>query len=187
MTPEEAAHSLGFGYERKAGAEFRKAWSVMPEVAKSGKIRHVIFGESNGIEVTGFETRHTIHTGQVPITVVRTVYSCSIASCPSLSLSRRGFIRELFYKLGWFKGVTTGDSAFDLKWRVRCKDEEFVRELLTDAARAHIRTKISVSWRLDAGRLCLSYAGTMRGDRIGASIERLLAFHSLLPADLRSA
>ncbi|MEQ9617293.1 MAG: hypothetical protein RLN60_04585 [Phycisphaerales bacterium] len=179
MTPEQAAQQLGMGYLPAGDKDFRAAWATLPEVSKSGKIKHIIFGVRDGVEATGFQHQVTMHTGQAPIVVFRSIYSCEIPTVPETHIATRNLFQRAARKLGLARGIETTDSRFDRFWSVKSQDERFAIDLLNERLRAHITHKRGVTWRLMNGRLCLIYGGSMKADRVGSSLERLLAFRSL--------
>jgi len=152
---------------------FKKAWTMLPEITRQGKIAHIIFGARAGIEVTGFQYSTVLHTGQVPITIYRTIFSSQTRFVPAIFITSRNAMERLLLRAGFRKGVLTGDASFDNNWRMTCGDEVFARTLLDDQLRGHILSKRTVNWRLHSGRLCLIYPGIMRGDRVSAAIDRL--------------
>ena len=179
MSRKDAATALGLSYIDKGEHEFRDAWTSLPEVAKNGTIRHIIFGSINGIEATAFQHSMVVQTGQVPVTVVKSIYTCETPLVPHASVRTRSALGSILLRFGLGRGVPSGDPVFDAKWRVVCDEWEFARALLTPDLRSHISTKRAVVWRLHDGRLCLIYRGKMRAERVGASFARLMAFRGL--------
>jgi hypothetical protein len=51
---------------------------------------------------------------------------------------------------------------------------------------AFMLTKIRVRWRIGSGRVCLIYPGTLKPDRIEASLQRMRGFWSRVPEELES-
>ena len=178
-TPLTIANELGLSYLAEGDKAFKSAWALIPEVSRSGKVEHVIFGTRDGVEVTAFQHTMMIQTGQAPITVIRSIYSCETPMLPKTVIRRRTIIGRLVKSMGLWKGLLTGDARFDRHFRVDSEDEAFARALLNDPMRAHILRKHNVTWRLQDARLCLIYNGKMRAERIGASFERLLEFNRL--------
>jgi len=179
MKPQEAATRLGMSYLPAGDKEFRNAWTMIPEISKSGKIAHVMFGDIDGVEVTGFQYSFVMQTGQVPLTVFRTIYSSEIPLVPSILIARRIFLSQILRQMGLFKGIQSGSAEFDALWRIRTGDALFAQSLLTHALRMHIMGKLNLKWRIHSGRLCLIYSGKMKASRIEASLSRLLRFHKL--------
>lgn len=178
-TPLTSAHELGLHYLAEGDKEFKAAWALIPEVSRSGKVEHVMFGTREGVEVTAFQHTMMVQTGQAPITVIRSIFSCETPVLPRTVIRRRTIFGRLFKAMGLWKGLLTGDARFDLHFRVDSEDEAFARALLNDPLRAHILRKHDVTWRLQDARLCLIYSGKMRGERVPASFERLLEFDRL--------
>ena len=169
--PKSIVAGLGLSYLAEGDKAFKTAWSCIPEISKSGKIQHVMYGERDGVEMTGFQYTMVMHTGQAPIVVNKAVYSCEIPAVPRTVIRRMAFFTRFFRWLGLVKSISTGDSRFDRVFRIDSADESFARSLLSDRLRAHILDKATVTWRLQDGRLILIYAGRMRASRVGASMS----------------
>lgn len=165
--------------------EYAKAWSVLPEIPKNGKIKRMYVGELDGRELTLFEHQFTTMAGQTPIQVSHTVYSVPAPGWPELGVTPRHWLAKLFWRPGGRRprgSIQTGDHAFDRDWAVRTEHEELVTLLLDDGLRAHIASKPGVRWRIVGERLCLIYTGRLRNDLAEASIDRLRQFLALTPA-----
>ena len=184
LKPAAAAESLGMAYQKSADGEFRKAWHALPDTPKHGKTQHVLFGIVRDVEVTAFQHTTTTMAGSTPIVIVKSVYSCPVPGWPDLEIRRRGALGRWMFGFGTAGGVRTGDVRFDREWQATSEDRRFLEELLSsDRLRAFITGKQSVKWRVVKGRLCLIYQGSLRGDRVGTSIDRLLGFLEATPAD----
>ena len=179
MSPEQAATQLGMSYLPAGDRAFRDAWLVLPEVNKGGKIKHIIFGEREGVEATAFQHQYTMHTGQAPIFVYRVIVSCEIPPVPATHITAWNLLQRIARKFGLGRHNDVVGSRFGLIWNVKSDDNEFARDLLNDELVAHIHSKPNVAWRLLNGRLCLIYGGRLRAERIGASFDRLFEFRRL--------
>ena len=67
---------------------------------------------------------------------------------------------------------------------VGADDEAFAVTLLSPEMQSFLLEKPEVRWRIRNGEVCLIYSGDLKPARIGASIDRLRRFWSLVPPEL---
>ncbi len=177
------AQKLGLEYQANADKAFSLAWAVLPELQKSGRARHVMFGPVQDHDLTIFQSSYTVQTGQAPIQVSHAVYSVPVPGWPDMHITRfrRGWLYAFFYRKARRERVLTGDGLFDGRRVVKCADPGFAQVLLTQDLRSFLLEKDSVAWRVVGERLCLIYRGNLRADRIEESIQRLYGFVQCVP------
>lgn len=180
------AQRRGWLFTERAEKELATAWSFLPEVPRNGKMGPLIYAdvEADGPgspprEVTIFQHTYTTMVGSTPSQVAHSVYSLDAGpEWPDLSIHRRhrGLVGLLSNWRFTGRAVPTGDERFDERRFVLCRDEAFVRRLLTPELREHVLSKDGVMWRISHGRLCLIYRGRLRADRMERSVWRLVEF-----------
>lgn len=177
----QTAQELGLSYEPKADKSFRDAWAVLPEIVKSGSVKHLIVGQVDKRELTAFEHTRMVMVGNVPMVIAHCVYSTPAEGWPDLHVTRRGWFSRWRFNAGKRSGLLIGDEKFDAQRQVKSDSEEFARWLLGPDLRVLLLEDDSAAWRVVGQQLCLIYKHKMRAEQIQASIYRLQRFWSALP------
>ncbi|MHC4217682.1 MAG: hypothetical protein ACYSU7_04415 [Planctomycetota bacterium] len=182
----EAAEQLGLSYEPEGDKEFRNRFRDLPEVPGNCRIKHVLLGELEGRALVIFESTYMIYTGQATVPVASTVYAVESPDWPVTYVTPRSLLSRLFARMNATTGLKLESREFNCRFSIRTDDEDFAVALLGPDMQAFMLTKTRVRWRIGSGRVCLTYSGTLKPDRIGASLDRLLSFWSWVPRELES-
>ena len=178
-----ARHNLTI--RQKESDAFRDAWTVLPEISQQGRIKNVLFGQDEDVNLTIFEHNYTVQTGQAPITIYHTIFAAEAPDWPETRISRRSMLDRVSGIFTSGPGIRTGDHHFDAARIVKSEQERFAQKLLHPHMRRFLLEKDDVVWHIIGGHVCLVYGGSMRTDRLDASIDRLKRFWQLVPEDLR--
>ena len=182
----EAAERLGLSYTAVAYKEFRDRFRDLPEVPAKARIKHVLEGELDGRALVVFESSYMIHTGQITIPVANTVYAVASPAWPLTHITPRGLLSRLYVGLGAGSGLRLENPQFNARLAVKTDDEDFAIALLGPDMQAFMLAKTRVRWRVGRGRVCLIYSGTLKSDRIAASLERMRGFWTWVPREIES-
>ncbi|MEO1129028.1 MAG: hypothetical protein AAFX05_04875 [Planctomycetota bacterium] len=179
------AVQAGLVHEDKGDKDFRKAWSVLPEIPNQGEIHHLMYGEIDGTSVTLFRHRYVVSTGQTTMVIIHWVISSDIPDWPELHLRKRSG----FAKMLGARSNVASDAAFDRHWVIKAKNPGFaaamlrphVMQLLSPTAhgtspRQHrLASKRLRGWHLLQGKLCAVYRGGMQPQDLDAAVGNLIA------------
>jgi hypothetical protein len=182
----EAAEQLGLSYAAAGDKEFRSRFRDLPEVPGNARIKHVLEGELDGRALVVFESSYTIHTGQATIPVANTVYAVSSPDWPGTQITPRNALSRLLFRLGVGSALRLEDPQFNSRFSVKTDDEDFAIALLGPDMQAFMLTKTQVRWRIGRGRVCLTYSGTLKADRLETSLERMRGFWTCVPRELEA-
>ena len=182
----EAAERLGLSYTAAAYKEFRNRFRDLPEVPANARIKHVIEGDLDGRALVVFESSYMIHTGQITTPVANTVYAVASPGWPVTHITPRGVLSRLFIRLGVGSALRLENPEFNTRFSVKTDDEDFAIALLGPDMQAFMLTKTRARWRIGRGRVCLSYSGTLKADRIETSLDRMRGFWTWVPRELES-
>jgi hypothetical protein len=182
----EAAEHLGLSYAAAADKEFRNRYRDLPEVPGNARIKHVVEGELDGRALVVFESSYMIYTGQTTIPVANTVYAVASPDWPVVHVTPRGVLSRLYNKLGVATGLRLENPDFNARFSIKTDDEDFAIALLGPDMQAFMLTKTRVRWRVGRGRVCLTYSGTLKPDRLEMSLDRMRGFWTWVPRELES-
>ncbi|MHC4081895.1 MAG: hypothetical protein ACYS15_14820 [Planctomycetota bacterium] len=180
----ETAERLGLSYAAEADKDFRSRFRDLPEVPGNARIKHVLEGELDGRALVAFESSYMIYTGQTTIPVANTVYAIASPDWPKTHVTPRGLLSRLYVRLGVGSGLRLENPEFNARFSVKTDEEDFAIALLGPDMQAFMLTKARVRWRLGHGRVCLVYSGTLKPDRIEASLDRIRSFWTWVPREL---
>ena len=181
-----AAERLGLQYRAKAEAKYHARFAPLPSIPTGGDVRHLLSGPWDGRALTIFQHAYQVHTGQAPIPVYHTVYITDAPPWPHLTVTRRNLLGRILFRLGRRPGLLLDEDDFNAAMKVTTDDEDFALILLGPDLQRFLVAKPSVAWSIQPGRVAMIYPGSLRPDRIDASLERLMAFWELVPADLEA-
>lgn len=154
------------------------------EVPRKARIGPVFTGLLDGRELAVTQSSYMVHTGQSAVMVAHTIYAVQAPHWPKTHVVPRGYVARLLARLGRGSGLALENVEFNIRFKVRADDEDFAIALLSPQMQAFMLGKTSVRWKIDPGRLCLIYSGTLKPARMEASLDRLRRFWSLVPREL---
>jgi hypothetical protein len=181
----EAAGRLGLTY-RAGDREIRDRFRDLPEVRRNAKIRHVLEGRLDGRGLVVLQSSYIVSTGQTIVQVVNSIFAVESPDWPATQVTPRGTLSWLYARLGLSRGLQLENPEFNARFAVRTDDEEFAIALLGPDMQAFMLTKTRVRWRIGHGRVCLVYSGSLKPDRLEASLDRLRGFWSRVPRELEA-
>jgi hypothetical protein len=182
----EAAEQLGLSYAASADKEFRNRFRDLSEVPGNARIKHVLEGELDGRALVVFESSYMIYTGQTTIPVANTIYAVASPDWPVTHITPRGVLSRLYIRLGVGSALRLENPEFNTRFSVKTDDEDFAIALLGPDMQAFMLTKTRVRWRVGRGRVCLTYSGTLKPDRIETSLDRMRGFWTWVPRELEA-
>jgi len=118
--------------------------------------------------------------------VVETFYVCPAPQWPKVRIRARRGLSRVFYRLGRRPGLVLDNARFNERFRVECADEDFAILLLSPAIQLFLLSKTNVDWSAGGGAIKLFYRGSLKKNRVSASLERLRRFRALIDEDLLS-
>jgi len=183
---EVAANDFGLSYLAKADKSFRSAFGELPELPRNATVKHVMTGDFDGRPITVFESSYMIYTGQTMMQVAYTVYAVEAPDWPSTHITRRNWFGRMALKLGRQPSLLLDNPQFNSRFKVRTENDDFAIALLSPEMQAFMLQKMNVRWRIKDGRVCLCYSGTLKPQRMPASLERMRQFWSLVPDELEA-
>ncbi len=185
-TAKALAEQLGYDYVRKPDKRFRTRFAHIPEI-KHGENKHAISGDLDGRHITFFNNSYIIPAGQVMIPVMHCVFTCVAPNWPSLSIVPRTFWSKLFAWMSSRRGIVLENQAFNDAFTVTCKDESFAITLLSPEMQEFMLEKnAGLKWRIGSEMLCMVYSGTLKLQRVPASLDRMRRFWALVPLELEN-
>ncbi|MCH8316419.1 MAG: hypothetical protein IIA64_10635 [Planctomycetes bacterium] len=183
---EIAANDFDLSYLAKADKSFRSAFGELPELPRNATVKHVMTGDFDGRPITVFESSYMIYTGQTMMQVAYTVYAVDAPDWPSTHITRRNWFGRMALKLGRQPALLLDNPQFNSRFKVRTENDDFAIALLSPEMQAFMLQKMNVRWRIKDGRVCLCYSGTLKPQRLTASLERMRQFWSLVPDELEA-
>lgn len=183
---EVAATDFGLSYLAKADKSFRSEFGELPELPRNATVKHVMTGDLDGRPITVFESSYMIYTGQTMMQVAYTVYAVDAPDWPSTHITRRNWFGRMALKLGRQPGLLLENAQFNSRFKVRTENYDFAIALLSPEMQTFMLQKMNVRWRINDGRVCLCYSGTLKPQRMPASLERMRQFWSLVPDELEA-
>jgi len=182
--------NLGLHYEKKAPKFLRDVYRDLPEVQRSSTLSHVMTGMLAGRPLTVFQTMYMIPAGAVTVPVSYVVYSTTAPEWPLTVVTRRRFFDRWLDRLRRRADVVLDDPKFAKDMRVYAEDDDTSILILSLEMQRFLLEKPHITWRIgrspkaslpSGGRVDMLYSGTLKPDRIGASIERMARFWSFVP------
>lgn len=186
VTRDLEAQRLGFDYRGAGDKAYRARFADLGEVPRGAKIKHVHEGSIHGRAATVFEASYMVSTGASVVQVAHSIYAVEAPAWPETHITPRHWFARLVRKLGRPTGLELDDPEFNRRFKVKSHDEDFAIALLSPEMQAFMLTKLTTKWHITPGRLCLVYSGTLKRDRMEASLQRLRQFWELVPAELEA-
>jgi hypothetical protein len=186
VSREQDAGRLGLTYRGKGDKEFRARFSFLVAVPRGASIRHIYEGSLDGRPIEVFQSSYMVSTGQAMVQVSHTIYAVQAPAWPATQIAARNWFGRLVRKFGRPTGLELDNPEFNRRFRFKTDDEDFAIALLSPEMQGFMLSKTSVKWRIASGRLCMLYNGTLKPDRMEASLQRLRQFWSLVPPELES-
>ena len=183
-TGEKTAARLGLTYRKSAPDGFHRAFGPLPGIPRGGSVRHILTGSLAGRALTVFQHSYVIHTGQAPVPVYHTVYVTNAPDWPGLTVAPRRLVGRLLYRLGRRPDVLLENETFNALRKVKADDPDFALTVLHPDMQTFLIEKSSTTWRIHAGCVALIYGGSLKFDRMDASLDRLRTFWTLVPDEL---
>ena len=186
VSRESDAQQLGLTYRGKGDKDFRARFTILAAVPRGASIRHIYEGSLDGRPIEVFQSSYMVSTGQTMVQVSHTIYAVEAPEWPAMQIAARNWFGRMLRKLGRPTGLELDDPEFNRRFRLKTDDEDFAIALLSPEMQAFMLSKTSVKWRIASGRLCMIYSGTLKADRMEASLQRLRRFWELVPTELES-
>ena len=183
---ETAANDFGLSYLAKADTSFRSEFGELPELPRNATVKHVMTGDLDGRPITVFESSYMMYTGQTMMQVAYTVYAVDAPNWPSTHITSRNWFGRIALKLGRQPGLLLDNPQFNSRFKVRTENDDFAIALLSPEMQAFMLQKMNVRWRITDSRVCLCYSGTLKPQRLTASLERMRQFWALVPDELEA-
>ena len=184
VSRELEAQRLGFTFRGKGDKEFRARFSFLAVVPRGASIRHVYEGSLDGRPIEVFQSSYMVSTGQSMVQISHAIYAVEAPDWPATQIAARNWFGRLVRKLSGPRGLELDDPEFNRRFRLKTDDEDFAIALLSPEMQAFMLSKTSVKWRITPGRLCMIYSGTLKANRMEASLQRLQRFWKLVPPEL---
>lgn len=163
----------------------RARYADLPGLSKMrGTVKAAYRADLGGRRLTVFHHNLTTMAGNTPVVIDHTVYACDAPDWPTVKIARRGFFSRLAMKFGRASGLTLENDEFNRAFFVETDDEPFAVTLLSPEMQAFLLQRPDLRWRIRDRELVLIYRGSLKPQRVGASIARLRRFWSLVPPEL---
>jgi hypothetical protein len=127
-----------------------------------------------------------IHTGQASVPIYHVACATEAPHWPAVTIAPRKGWTRLLDRLLRRRRLLLEDEAFNAAFTVKTEDEDFALTLLHPEMQRFLASHRRVAWRVNPGWLALVYSGTMKFDRLEASLDRLREFWSLVPEELEA-
>ncbi len=186
VSRESDARQLGLTYRGKGDKEFRARFTFLVAVPRGASIPHIYEGSLDGRPIEVFQSSYMVSTGQTMIQVSHTIYAVEAPAWPATQIAAHSWFVRLFRKLNRPTGLELDDPEFNRRFRLKTDDEDFAIALLSPDMQGFMLSKTSVRWRITPGLLCMIYSGTLKADRMEASLQRLQRFWELVPTELEA-
>lgn len=177
------------GFEPIEGATkaLRARYADLPGLSRMrGEVKAAYRGALDGRALTIFQHTLTTLAGSTPVVIHHTVYACAAAHWPTVKIAPRRLLSRVALRFGKASGVMLENDAFNRAFWVGGADEAFAVTLLSPAMQAFLLERPDLRWRIRGGEVALIYSGPLRPAKVGASLERLRRFWSLVPAELEA-
>jgi len=180
------AQKLGLSYRGKGDKEYRARFNFLVAVPRGATIRHIHEGSLDGRPIEIFQSSYMVSAGQTMVQVSHTIYAVEAPAWPATQIAARNWFGRLVRKLGRPTGLELDDPEFNRRLRLKTDDEDFAIALLSPQMQSFMLSKTTVKWRIASGKLCMLYNGTLKADRMEASLQRLRRFWELVPPELEA-
>lgn len=169
----------------EATKTLRARYADLPGLNKMrGTVKAAYRADLDGRRLTVFHHNFTTMAGNTPIVIDHTVYACDAPDWPTVKIAPRRLISRLAMKFGRASGLMVENERFNKTFWVGTDDEPFAVTLLSPQMQAFLLERRDLRWRIRAGEVALIYKGSLKPQRVGASIARLRRFWSLVPPEL---
>jgi hypothetical protein len=163
----------------------RSRYADLPGLSRMrGTVKSAYRADLDGRELTIFHHNLTTMAGSTPVVIDHTVYACEAPDWPTVKIAPRRFFSRVALKFGKAGGLMLENDAFNRAFWVGTDDEPFAVTLLSPEMQAFLLERPDLRWRIRNGEVVLIYRGPLRSKRLGASIDRLRRFWSLVPPEL---
>ncbi len=105
---------------------------------------------------------------------------------PPTRISPRNWLARLAMSLGWRSGLMLENPEFNSRFKVTAENDDFTIVLLSLQMQEFILSKTNARWRINCGRVCLIYGGSLKAARMSASVDRMRRFWELVPQELEA-
>ena len=129
---------------------------------------------------------YMIHTGQASVPIYHTVYVTTAPHWPTVTIAPRKTWTRLLDSLFRRQRLLLEDEAFNHAFTVKTDDEDFALTLIHPEMQRFMTGHRAIAWQANAGWVAAVYSGTIKFDRMEASLERLKAFWTLVPDELEA-
>lgn len=181
----QAALNLDLSYSKKAGKDERRTLTLPKGFEKSGEIRHLCRGDLEGRALTIFEHQFFLNTGSAMIPILHTVYAVESPQWPVVSVTPQSWAGRIFGRLRRQRSLQLDREEFNRAFRVTTTDDLFAVTLLSpEMQELMLEKRRGVLWKIADGQVCLIYKGSLKAQRVGASIDRMRRFWSRVPPEL---
>lgn len=183
---QSLADNSGFEYEQTCDDAFRESVLTLPGVTKKSTTMNRVSGTLADRSFTAFETYYITRNPEAMVPVHHTVFTLDAPDYwRTLKVSPRCWWGRLMYRLGRRRGMVFESEEFTSTFRVEADDEAFAIAFLSPELQAFMLEKTDVVWHVEPGRLSLVYSGSLKTDRINASLARLERGWSLIDDALK--
>lgn len=185
---EALTHALGdFEPIPDANKALRKRYADLPGLARAGgRIKAAYRAELDGRALTIFHHNLTTAAGNTPIIIDHTVYSCEAPAWPTVTIRPRHGVVRLAFRFLRPRGLLLDHPQFNRAYRVDAEDDAFALTLLSPEMQRFLLAKPTLRWRVGRAEVCMIYRGPLKPARVGASLDRLRRFWSLVPPELEA-
>jgi hypothetical protein len=163
----------------------RARYSDLPGLNRMrGTVKAAYRADLDGRPLIVFHHNFTTMAGNTPVVIDHTVYACEAPDWPTVKIAPRRFFSRLAMKFGKASGLMLENDQFNRTFWVGTGDEPFAVTLLSPEMQAFLLQRPDLRWRIRDRELVLIYRGSLKPQRVGASIARLRRFWSLVPPEL---
>jgi len=170
-----------------ANKALRKRYADLPGLSRAGgRIRAAYRAELDGRALTIFHHNLTTAAGNTPIVIDHTVYACEAPAWPTMTIRPRHGLVRLAFRFLRPRGLLLDDPQFNRVYRVAAEDDAFAVTFLSPEMQRFLLAKPTLRWRVGRAEVCMIYRGPLKPARVGASLDRLRRFWSLVPPELEA-
>jgi hypothetical protein len=183
---EQAAERLDLTYQKKGERGFHQAFGPLPGIPRGGSVLHVVSGSLDGRLLNAFQHMYMIHTGQASVPIVHVVFVTEAPQWPAVTIApRKGWTRFMDFILRR-RRMLLEEDAFNAAFNVKTDDEDFALTLLHPEMQKFMTSHRAIAWQVNPGWAAMVYSGSMKFDRMEASLQRMREFWALLPGELEA-
>lgn len=163
----------------------RPRYADLPTLGRMrGTVKSAYRADLDGRALTIFHHNLTTMAGSTPVVIDHTVYACEAPDWPTVKIAPRRFFSRIALRFGKAGGLMLENDQFNRAFWVGTDDEPFAVTLLSPEMQAFLLERPDLRWRIRNGEVVLIYRGPLKPRRMGASIDRLRRFWSLVPPEL---